>query len=717
MANLRSVVLADSPSAYFRLGESRGTTAADEIGGTGGVYTAAFTLAHASLPPEQTDLAVALNGSTGYVNVADRNEFDLVDTFTLECWASFNAFRDSAAGDPCVLIDKGANAYVLRQSNAVDGTLLLRRNGVANICTSSIRLVTGRVYHIVATKNGSTAKLYVNGVDVTVAGTNSTMTDNSNALGIGVADITIGPANGFLNGTIDEVAVYKTALSAARVQAHYAEGCAFLLSNGGALAAGNGLSAIAAISSGGALAGGNAATARASIAQGGATAGGATPGARGTLTVGGAVAAGIALSSTSVAPLVSGGAAASGRPLAGALVGLISGGATAGGTPLFVDVPEVGFALVAAPVRLSLAEAIMQSHQIAVQATLLSDGVAIRDLPIVDGAVVLDANAAIRGRLDMTIPVGDGTDLIPTSASSPLAPYGNEVQVSRGVLHPDGFAELVSLGIFRLDEVDIDDEAGTLGLRITGSDRSARVIDARFEDPYQIAAGTNYADAILAVVQAGYPDVEYSFSATTATTPQINAQEGDDRWGLAQSMATAIGMELFFDGTGTLILRPVPTPLSGSPVWYIVEGENGVLLRAGRQWVRQGSYNRYIVTGESTSSDNPPARGIATDDNPLSPTYYYGRFGRVPGFYVSPLVTTDDQAADAAAAMLARQLGTTQTASFGSLVNPALAPGDIVRVSRERAGIVNEDNCIDSITIPLAAAGEMTGATRATQVV
>jgi hypothetical protein len=169
-------------------------------------------------------------------------------------------------------------------------------------------------------------------------------------------------------------------------------------------------------------------------------------------------------------------------------------------------------------------------------------------------------------------------------------------------------------------------------------------------------------------------------------------------------------MEVWFDGTGTLRITPVAG--SSAVVAELHEGATGVLVQAAAQWTRAGTYNRVIATGENSTQDAPPVRGVATDDTPSSPTYYHGPFGHVPRFYSSPFLTTDAQCVSAATAILQRQLGATKSVSFGSLVLPYLEPRDVVSIRRARAGI-NETHVIDKLSIPLGAAGTMTGTTRA----
>jgi hypothetical protein len=399
--------------------------------------------------------------------------------------------------------------------------------------------------------------------------------------------------------------------------------------------------------------------------------------------------------------------------------GTFGSGAFASATTVEVYAP------VATPALPSWEEALRGLHTVVSRATLLIDGSEVTQIPILDGAVTLDARAATRGRCDLTVAYDEDLALVPDVPTSLLAPYGNELKVERGIEYADGTVELAPLGVFRLEEVDVDDSGENLAIRVAGMDRSKRFIDARIEGPtLQIdaaklvalgMAGGKLHHAVLWLLQQAWPAVATDLTTSAIDAAPIVMEEASDRWALAQEIATSMGAELFFDGEGVAVLRPVVQAGAGAPALSLTEGEGGLLLQASRRWTRAGTFNRYIATGENTGADTPPARGIATDENPFSPTYYYGRFGKVPGWYSSPFITTDEQASDAAQAMLAKQLGTTQEVSFGMVVNPKLTPGDVVRITRERTGI-DEDHVVDSVTIPLGADGVMTGTTRAVQV-
>jgi hypothetical protein len=49
-------------------------------------------------------------------------------------------------------------------------------------------------------------------------------------------------------------------------------------------------------------------------------------------------------------------------------------------------------------------------------------------------------------------------------------------------------------------------------------------------------------------------------------------------------------------------------------------------------------------------------------------------------------------------------------------VLPYLAPDDAIQITRARVGLIEELHVIDQLTIPLTAAGSMSGRTRAVQV-
>ena len=327
---------------------------------------------------------------------------------------------------------------------------------------------------------------------------------------------------------------------------------------------------------------------------------------------------------------------------------------------------------------------------------------------VVDGTVTLDRTSKTRGTMDLTV-----VSSAPSAASDLFAPLGNVVQPWRGVVRPNGDIEAISLGVFRVEECE---SVGDGVVRITGADQSAAAAEARLEAPYTQAAGTPYDVAVQALIQQQLGAVQIGTAAPTDfVTPTLFVDEQGDPWQTVTDWASSIGYEVYFDRYGALTFGPEPVLGTTDAVWSVEEGPSGVLLGATKKWTRHGAVNRVIAIGENPTTGGV-YRGVATDTDAASPTQYGGAFGRVPEWYSSPLFTSNTQAQAAAEARLSKRLGTTRSVSFTMVPNVALEPGDIVSITRTTLGLDAEDHMLESITYPMAAAGDMRATTRSKQV-
>lgn len=353
----------------------------------------------------------------------------------------------------------------------------------------------------------------------------------------------------------------------------------------------------------------------------------------------------------------------------------------------------------------ALANAVTGSYRLATRADVLFDREVIyQGVTITSGDVIYDRTAARLARA--TVNVADPLR-VPVAPDDILTPFGYELQLWRGVADPSG-DDMASLGVFPIQSSSVD---GVSFLsNISTEDRSRLVSDARFEDDYQIAAGTNYATAIEDLIDDGVSDLEYLFPSTTYTTPTLTFAAQSDRWEAAQQMAKAIGNELLFDGFGRVVMRPEPT-FDDEAVATVAEGSN--LLGMTVALDRSTAYNRVIAAGRNASNDDQ-YRGVATDDDPESPTYYDGPFGRKPRFFYSEFIASDAQAESAAAAILAANLGVAYSVDFSMLPDPRLECSDVVLMQRSALG-VDAFHIIDSLSIGLAADAPMHGLTRTRQ--
>lgn len=352
--------------------------------------------------------------------------------------------------------------------------------------------------------------------------------------------------------------------------------------------------------------------------------------------------------------------------------------------------------------------ALASSHNPYVKAVVIDgDTGAETELPLAEGsAITLEGDAATRASLSLTVPIED-SELIPDDAEDALAPYGNEIVVEAGGVTPAGVLERVQMGVFRVDDVNVSGEPGEQTIEISAFDRSARIIDAVFEEAGTVEKGTNALDAAKSVIQQAYPDTQFDFVTSSVTLPLLSFEAEDDRWDFAQGCAEAAGCLLYFNNLGVCVAKPQTQGLGYD--LSVSEGEGGILLSARKSWSRENATNRVVTYGENSSDQ--VVSGEAMDLDPDSPTYYFGKFGKCTFSYSSEYITEDDQAQDVANNILELRRGVGKSIDFGSLPNYALEPYDRIMVVRESLKM-NEVHIVDSLTVPLDGSGEMSGTTR-----
>jgi hypothetical protein len=370
------------------------------------------------------------------------------------------------------------------------------------------------------------------------------------------------------------------------------------------------------------------------------------------------------------------------------------------------------------PVSKTWQRTVTGSHQMAARVRLCTpgqtgtnpgphkdDGSPLYQLQLLNGDVEFDARAEVRATIDCTV-MADW----PSTPFGPLNTYGGmELFAERGIVYGDGVTEWVSLGYYRVDDL-LQEDAPSGPIAIQGPDRMQQVIDERLPEPRQYDSTATIRAVVEDLVQEVYPSAVVTLEGFNPDVAIGTAQVVEvDRYEFLLEIAKAHGCTMYFDYRGEFVMRPVPA-LGGTPVAYINDGAHGVLVRVGRRLSRRGAYNGFVASGEQ-AGDVPPVRRLVVDDNPDSPTFWGGPYGRVPKFFSSSFITTEDQAYNAAAAMRTRETGVPYAVNFGLVPNPALEPLDPVGIRYSGRG--GELHILDTLSIPLTVDGVMTGTTRA----
>lgn len=328
------------------------------------------------------------------------------------------------------------------------------------------------------------------------------------------------------------------------------------------------------------------------------------------------------------------------------------------------------------PVSERFLDAIVESHDPVTEVVLFRADGTVETLPHSGGTVTVDRGQQCRRTCSVTIA---DISLIPRAAVDKLSVYGATLRISRGVDYGGGQRELVPLGVFRLDEVGGDVDEGPVTL--TGKSLECVVADDKFTSPYR-ATGTAVS-AVTALIQRSIPDAVVITGAgvvDAAIGPRTFDVEGDP-WAAVQEIAAAVGAEVYADADGIFTIAVLPDLLTAPVAWTISAGEGGAYIQANRAMTADGIYNGILARGENTESGVAPVQALVIDDDPGSPTYWHGPFKHRPDFHTSSTLITTGQCTAAATLKLRAAKAPSASADITSLPNPALEPGDVIRVA------------------------------------
>jgi hypothetical protein len=148
------------------------------------------------------------------VRVADASSLDVTSAFTVEAWIKPSLLP--AAGSFESVVTKPESYSLQFNGPLLEFTIM--QNGVRQRLQAPAGSVqAGQIYHVVATYDGTTRRLYLNGAQVASSALAGGPTVTPSDLYMGTWD---GVGENF-DGTIDEVALYNSALSTSAVSAHY----------------------------------------------------------------------------------------------------------------------------------------------------------------------------------------------------------------------------------------------------------------------------------------------------------------------------------------------------------------------------------------------------------------------------------------------------------------------------------------------------------------
>lgn len=213
----RTMVMADGPIGYWRLGDPTSPAAKDEVpNGHDGVYSGGVALGEPGALAGDPNTAARFDGADDRLKITLPSNFDFAAKapFSVEAWVKRTSAKLGILSKGVYGADAGGYAGWFLVYNAQNTEVEFFRSGSSLVSTTAPP--NDAFFHVVATFDGVTLLLFVNGQQVASAANQKDMAATTGQLIIGY-----GENWGTYQGVIDEVAVYDKPLPPPRVKAHY----------------------------------------------------------------------------------------------------------------------------------------------------------------------------------------------------------------------------------------------------------------------------------------------------------------------------------------------------------------------------------------------------------------------------------------------------------------------------------------------------------------
>jgi hypothetical protein len=194
-------------------GISTGDTLADSSGNTNTGTASNVNTTGMAYASSQYEQGVDFDGVDDYVNAGNNSSLNITNALTVEAWIKYDN------------LDAGEGIIIAKKSGSVAGTgyaVSLRPTvnrayvyggGIATNAYAAT-IVDSNWHHFVWTINGTTGKIYEDGIDITIGSSVVEINTTTNDLFIGALQGT----STFFNGDIDNVRIYNQALTQARAE-------------------------------------------------------------------------------------------------------------------------------------------------------------------------------------------------------------------------------------------------------------------------------------------------------------------------------------------------------------------------------------------------------------------------------------------------------------------------------------------------------------------
>lgn len=361
----------------------------------------------------------------------------------------------------------------------------------------------------------------------------------------------------------------------------------------------------------------------------------------------------------------------------------------------YVD-PHVRVA--ATPSAPTLARLIAMGAASLARAVVTRDGVDLATLPVVSGTVTVDSLNEPRRVLQAQI--AGLREWIPVDDRHPLHPMSRtELRVEIGVANPRGEDVWVSVGVFSVTSVDVQDGPDGVSIGVHCPDRIPRIrrtVMRRGVTPAAAAPLENVISQVFAESCGDWIPLRL-FETGVTVSPGTYGHPGADPWQTASDLVSAHGYRLILNGAGEAELKRVEdiTKMAPEAVWRV--GDKSSLANITHS-VDVSEYatgviipwTETIYTWSSYVDEYGETQYTSTLTS-VTPKFYFYPDAAQREYIIldndASSVTSDGQAWHAGKAKLVELGKGAEKITGSAIANPYLEPDAVVQIDDEKMGL------------------------------
>jgi hypothetical protein len=290
------------------------------------------------------------------------------------------------------------------------------------------------------------------------------------------------------------------------------------------------------------------------------------------------------------------------------------------------------------------------------------------------------------GTLAVVHMTDEGTTVVPSEVTDPLAPFGQEVNILMEISAGD-FSETVQIGYYRLGAGDgASDEYADVGdrrvvtsssLRLQLEDRLSAVKRRGFRSEENPASTSGW-DELARITGL---QVVRSLADITLSEEFVYAAVKGGRLAAVRTIAFLIGGTEYTTPDGALSVLPA-TP--GDVVGRLVLGEDGTI--DGEDLGMDSSEVFNVVVGDFETVDRIPIHVVSEATGDLAPG---GLYSENTYYHSNSAITTEAAAEIEVAAVLAQMSETkARRITVQCVLNPLVELGDVLEVERRDGSLL-----------------------------